>query len=229
MPGTDKMAIDQRFDYLRRAQKGYLQASRQERGQLLKHMEGVTGLGRKTLIRHMNSKIERKRRSKQRGKTYGPEVDDALRVISESMDHICAERLTPDLGAMARHLAVHGELQVSAEVLRQLESISVSTVRRRLRKLAHLQQWQLPRAQGRRQSNPLTRDVPMRRIPWDEATPGHFEVDLVHHCGPSASGQYVHTIQMVDVATSSSRSERRAGANGSLSWDEVNGSWRTLS
>ena len=41
----------------------------------------------------------------------------------------------------------------------------------------------------------------MKRIPWDEAEPGHFEVDLVHHCGPSASGEYVHTLQMVDVTT----------------------------
>jgi hypothetical protein len=41
----------------------------------------------------------------------------------------------------------------------------------------------------------------MRRIPWDEKEPGHFEVDLVHHCGVSASGEYVHTLQMVDVAT----------------------------
>jgi len=41
----------------------------------------------------------------------------------------------------------------------------------------------------------------MKRIAWDEQQPGHFEVDLVHHCGPSASGEYVHTIQMIDVAT----------------------------
>jgi hypothetical protein len=41
----------------------------------------------------------------------------------------------------------------------------------------------------------------MKRIPWDEQQPGHFEVDLVHHCGPSSSGHYVHTLQMIDVAT----------------------------
>jgi hypothetical protein len=41
----------------------------------------------------------------------------------------------------------------------------------------------------------------MKRIPWHEQEPGHFEADLVHHCGPSASGEYVCTIQMVDVAT----------------------------
>jgi hypothetical protein len=41
----------------------------------------------------------------------------------------------------------------------------------------------------------------MRRIPWHEQQPGHFEVDLVHHSGPTAHGEYVHTLQMVDVAT----------------------------
>ena len=41
----------------------------------------------------------------------------------------------------------------------------------------------------------------MTRIPWNEAQPGHLEVDLVHHCGSSASGDYVHTVQMIDVAT----------------------------
>jgi hypothetical protein len=57
-------------------------------------------------------------------------------------------------------------------------------------------------------ANSVLRDVPMGRIPWDETEPGHFEVDLVHHCGPSASGEYVHTLQMVDVATG--WSERQA-------------------
>lgn len=41
----------------------------------------------------------------------------------------------------------------------------------------------------------------MRKIPWDETEAGHFEVDLVHHCGEVTTGEYVHTIQMVDVAT----------------------------
>lgn len=40
----------------------------------------------------------------------------------------------------------------------------------------------------------------MRKIPWDMQTSGHFEVVLVHHCGESAVGEYIHTLQMVDVA-----------------------------
>jgi hypothetical protein len=41
----------------------------------------------------------------------------------------------------------------------------------------------------------------MGRIPWEETEPGHFEVDLVHHSGPSTTGDYVHTLQLIDVAT----------------------------
>jgi hypothetical protein len=41
----------------------------------------------------------------------------------------------------------------------------------------------------------------MGRIAWDVQEPGHMEADTVHHCGPSASGEYVHTVQLVDVAT----------------------------
>jgi len=202
MPSDEPMTINERYKYLHKAQKQYLQATRKERSQLLDHMEHVTGLNRKTLIRHMNrKKIERQPRRKQRGKTYGHRVDDALRVISESLDYICAERLRPILVPMAKHLAAHNELQPSDDLLAQLARISVSTVRRRLQKFERLECWRLPRRAGPKQRNPLTRDIPAERIPWDEQEPGHFEVDLVHHGGSSSSGHYVHTVQMIDVAT----------------------------
>jgi hypothetical protein len=41
----------------------------------------------------------------------------------------------------------------------------------------------------------------MERLSWDLKDPGHFEVDLVHHCGSSTTGEYLHTLQMIDVAT----------------------------
>jgi hypothetical protein len=40
----------------------------------------------------------------------------------------------------------------------------------------------------------------MGRLSWETAVPGSFETDLVHHCGPVAAGEYVHTLQLVDVA-----------------------------
>jgi hypothetical protein len=84
-------------------------------------------------------------------------------------------------------------------LLKQLEKVSVSTVRRILKSQPR-ERPRLPR-KGPRQANRLQKEIPAKRIPWNEQQPGHFEIDLVHHCGPSASGQYIHSFQMIDVTT----------------------------
>ena len=195
----DPMTIDERRKYLRKMQERYRQAGRKERGHLLDEMEAVTELHRKNLIRLMSGNLARQPRRRQRGRTYGPEVDDALRVIAESTDYICAERLTPNLVWLAQHLTAHGELAASGRLLEQLAQVSVSTVARTLNRLRQ-DEPRLPR-QRPQPRNRLLADVPMKRIPWHEQEPGHFEVDLVHHCGQTASGDYLYTIQMIDVAT----------------------------
>jgi hypothetical protein len=199
MATDEKMTLSERRKYLRLVQQSYRAADRTGRRVLLDTMAHVTGLARKSLIRLMASPLTRQPRRRQRGPQYGLELDRALQVIAESYDHICAERLTPSLLAMAEHLAKHGELQLTELLREQLASISESTVYRRLARLRQ----DAPR-RTRRPSRPtlgLARSIPMRMIAWDERQPGHFEVDLVHHSGPSATGEYVHTLQMIDVAT----------------------------
>jgi hypothetical protein len=205
MSTEDKMTIDERYKYLRVMKRRYVKAGRKEKNHLLDEMEAITDLHRKSLIRLMNSNLERKPRSKERGETYGPEVDDALRVIDESFDYICAERLTPNLVWITPHLDAHGELEATPELLEQLERISIATVGRRLRRIRQY----LPRLPRKKPGGrKLTQDIPMLRLPWTISEPGHFETDLVHHCGPSASGEYMCTLQMIDVATG--WSERKA-------------------
>ena len=138
MSTQDKMTIDERRKYLRTMKKRYVKAGRKEQVHLLDEMEVVTGLHRKSLIRLMEGSLGRNPRHKQRGRTYGPEVDDALRVISESLDYICADRLTPNLVWMATHLAAHGEMDTSPRLVEQLEQVSISTVKRRIKRIRTL-------------------------------------------------------------------------------------------
>jgi len=98
------------------------------------------------------------------------------------------------LSEIAQQLVAHDELRLAPCVLEQLERISVSAVRRRLKAFARLDQWQLPRRKGTKPPNPVTRSVPMKRIPWDEQESGHFRVDLVHHSGSILRCGYVHTV-----------------------------------
>jgi hypothetical protein len=202
MSPEERMTIDERRKYLHKMRIRYWQAqSREARSQLLDEMQAVTELHRKSLIRLIHGDLARKPRRKQRGKTYGVEVQAAAQVIAQSLDYPCAERLQPNLVWMAQHLEKHGELKTSPAVQQQLAQISVSTLRRMLGsvgkepdRLAHH-----PERPG--VSRTQLQAVPMRKIAWDEPQPGHFETDLVHHGGMSAEGQYIHTLQMIDVAT----------------------------
>jgi hypothetical protein len=200
MSTEEDMTINERRKYLRKMQSRYRAAGREERGQLLDEMEIVTGLHRKSLIRLMSGSLARKKRQRQRGKVYGASIDAALRVIDESLDYICAERLTPALVETAKQLARHGELETNDDLLAQLGQVSVSTVKRRLATLRiHIAR--PARRGGAKRASSLMQRIPTRRIPWDESEPGHMELDLVWHCGDSASGEFVCTLQMIDVTT----------------------------
>src|SRR5437016_2128428 len=200
MPTRDEMTIDERRKYVKLMYPRYRKAKRKERSQLLSEMEQVCKLHRKHLIRLLNGEsLERKTRSTPRSRTYGVEVERVVLRVWESLDYICAERLTPSLGRMAKHLAGFGSVVLTAEVQSQLATISCATVERMLRK-NRARKARLPRP-GPHRANQVTKGVPMGRIPWNTPDPGHFETDLVHHGGESASGEYGYTLQLIDVAT----------------------------
>jgi hypothetical protein len=200
MLADEEMSIDERRKYVKLMAKRYRAADRAGQKELLTEMAKVTKLHRKSLIRLLNQEsLDRQRRERQRGRFYGPEVADVVRVVWESQDYICAERLTPSLLPMAQHLARFGELRLTVDIETKLSRISKATVQRMLTRLRR-DTPRLPR-RGPEQANRAARSIPMGKIPWQTTEPGYFEVDLVHHCGETPAGEYLHTLQMVDVAT----------------------------
>jgi hypothetical protein len=107
----------------------YRKAKRKERSQLLSEMEQVSKLHRKHLIRLLNGEsLERQKRSTPRSRSYGLEVERVVLRGWESLDYLCAERLTPSLVRIAKHLASFGSLILTAEVESQLATISCATI-----------------------------------------------------------------------------------------------------
>ncbi len=200
MPNDEKMSIDERRKYLKLLLPRYAKARRRECSELLTEMGEVTGLHRKSLIRLMNmSSLERaQKKPRLKRRRYGSAVADAVRVVWESLDYMCAERLTPALRDTARQLAKWEELTLTPEVELALTTISRATVQRLLERF----QQDTPKLPRRKPQPPnrLLRDVPMERLSWRTESPGSFETDLVHHCGAIAAGNYVHTLQLVDIA-----------------------------
>ena len=201
MPSDDRMSIDERRKYLKLVAPRYGKAGRVERSGLLTEMAAVTGLHRKSLLRLMHGPtLERAPgRPRFRRRRYRGKVADVVRVVWESLDYVCAERLTPELLSTARHVARWEEVVLTPEVEVALGSISRATVQRLLQRFQQYSP-KLPRRKPQ-PPNRLLRDVPMERLSWAIDIPGTFETDLVHHCGAVAVGEYLHTLQLVDIAT----------------------------
>lgn len=47
----------------------------------------------------------------------------------------------------------------------------------------------------------LKKRVPIKLNQWDESKPGFIEADTVAHCGNTVSGQFVWSLNIVDIAT----------------------------
>jgi hypothetical protein len=200
MIAEDYMDIDHRFAYLRRLKSQYDQANRSEKKVLLDEAERQTGLHRKSLVRLLGKRvIARRVRNWQRRRHYSAQVDDAVRRVGRLLDWPCAERLAPALLPIAQHLAAQGRWELTPELEQELGQVSVSTVGRIVKRVRQDEpRLKSKRGQPRRLKG-LEAQVPMRVIPWDVPSPGHFEMDSVMHIDDQTRGDAAMTIDMTDV------------------------------
>ncbi len=200
MRAEEEMTVDERRKYLGKMLPLYLGADRTRRSELLDEMEHVTGMHRKSLLRLLGSQqLTRKRRQTPRKRSYGPDVERVVSVVWEALDYVCVERLRPALLSTARQLERFGELSLSPKLERQLVTVSEATLQRMTAGM-RCERIRLP-GKGPSEANRARQQIPMRKIEWDTREAGHFEVDLVHHSAESSVGEYIHSLQMVDVAT----------------------------
>jgi len=125
-------------------------------------------------------------------------VRAALAKIWEIFDYPCGQRLAPLLRTEVDRLRQLEELIIPNEVAEKLRRISPRSIDRVLkhqRQVLHLNR------KYHRKRNPLIyQRIPVKAGGWDRSLPGQLQVDLVAHCGQSASGLYGNTVSCADVA-----------------------------
>lgn len=90
-------------------------------------------------------------------------------------------------------------LKISSELEQQLLAMSPRTMDRRLRPL---KQRLGRRLYGRTKPGSLLKhQIPLQTSSWAEARPGFTEIDLVSHSGQAASGEFLHSLNVTDLAT----------------------------
>lgn len=196
----------------------YRSASKKDKAVILAELCELTGWhrdhARKALRQALGPKrVARKR--KPRPPVYGEEVLVPLRKVWAVLDAPTGKRLAPFLPEIVAVLERAGELDLDPEVRSKLVSMSAATVDRRL--APERKRMQLKGRSGTKPGSLLKSQIPIRTwADWDENKPGFVEIDLVGHEGGNPGGEFCHTLNVIDIATT--WTEPRAVRNKAQKW-----------
>jgi len=179
----------------------YVKASKKEKSAILDMVVCATGYHRKYAIYLLRHGYPRRvRRSRKRPRKYHQRVVNALVRIWRIFDYICASRLHPFLPEAIDVLERHQELVLDQETKALLLEMSQSTMERKLREARCARPRRSPSTTKR--AARLKKSIPIRTFSdWNDHRPGFLEVDLVAHCGRTIRGEFIHTLDLVDIAT----------------------------
>lgn len=169
-----------------------------------------TGYNRKYATRLLNDPLDlRAKRRAGRGETYTNEHIYCLKKIWDILDNPCGMRLKPMIAEMIEVLARCKELIVPEAIAKQLIKISSATIDRRLEPYRK-NIWR--RIHGTtKPGSLLKKQIPIVLSRWNEKVPGYTELDLVAHCGMSATGDFISTLNLTDLATGWTESQAVPG------------------
>ena len=194
------MNMDARNQYLKVLQdKYFMTKSKKEKSSILDEYCQNTGQNRKYVIRKINSPLSSAHKRRKKKEVYDGYVRAALGEVWEIFDRPCGQRLEVILKEQVDNLRDLGELLTPNEVAEKLKKIAPATIDRKLRhqkQVLHLKR----KYHGKR--NPLIyQRIPVRAGDWDRTLVGQIQIDLVEHCGSSASGLFTNSVSSCEIAT----------------------------
>jgi len=195
------MSLKSKRELLAELRPRYTLGQRSDKQRVLDERVATTGYHRKYAIQLLNHPPKRRTRPpRARRTTYDGPVRTALEQVWRAANCICGKRLVPALPAFVAALERHGELHLAADTRQRLLALSPATADRLLRRSRLGLQ-----PHGLATTKPgtlLKQSIPVRTFAqWDDAQPGFMEVDLVAHCGDATHGEYLNSLDMIDVKT----------------------------
>lgn len=195
-----RVSMTTRDELLAAVAERYCASGRLEKTLILDEFAAVTGYHRKHAMRLLRAGAsDRRSAPRPQRRLYDDATRESLIVLWEASDRICGKRLKALIPTLISAMESHRHLALAAEVRAALLTMSAATIDRALSP-----QRERVGARARRRASPsaVRRSIPVRTFSdWDDPPPGFFEADLVAHSGPVASGSFVQTLVLTDIAS----------------------------
>lgn len=177
----------------------YKKASKKTRGVILAQLEQTTRYSRNHIGQLLLKSSRKKKITRKRVSFYFP-IIKPLRILWAVSNYACGQRLQPLLLSLIAALRRHKELVITPGERRLLLQISSATIDRLLK---HERKRISIKSRSRTKPGTLLKhQIPIKTwADWNNTKPGFVEIDSVHHCGSSLYGEYIYTLDLVDVAT----------------------------
>jgi hypothetical protein len=195
-----RMARQSKREYLRSIHERYRRARRAEKTAMLEEFCKVCGYNRKYAIWLLQRPLfqpKAPRRRTARSVTYSKAAINTLAKVWEASGYLCSQRLKAALPQWLPWIKKH--LVINDELAKELLAISARQMDRRL--LVHKRAAKRRLYGTTRPGSLLKHMIPVKTEHWDVTLPGYLEIDLVSHSGASAAGEFLYTLDCVDIAT----------------------------
>ena len=194
------MARQSKREYLRSIHKRYRQGRRTEKTAMLEEFCKVCGYNRKYAIWLLSRPLSKgapRRAAIGRSAIYSQASIAVLAKVWEASGYLCSQRLK---AALPQWLVwIHKHFKANRELEKDLLGISARQMDRRL--LPHKRTVKRRLYGTTRPGSLLKHMIPIKTDHWDVTLPGYLEIDLVSHSGASAAGEFIYTLDCVDIAT----------------------------
>jgi hypothetical protein len=194
------MARRSKREYLQSIYARYRQSSRAEKQAILDEFMQVCGYHRKYAIWLLSRPLPSRTRPRQipkRAAVYGEAAIDLLAQLWVASGYLCAVRLKAALPQWLPWL--RRRIALSPALARQLVTISARQIERRLQPRKQTLKRKLYGTT--RPGSLLKHLIPVKTDQWDITQAGYLEIDLVSHSGACATGEFLYTLDAVDMQT----------------------------
>ena len=197
------MSRKAKSEYLKEIKPRYKKADKLEKNKILNEFCKICGYNRKYAIYLLN-KIDKKKTSKKkklgRKRHYNnPIIIHFLKVMLKATNLICSKRVKPIISLWMPFYEQTFCIKIPEPIRKKLLIISPATIDRLLSK--ERKKFGKLGLSTTKPGSLIKKHIPIKTNQWDETKPGFIEADTVAHCGNSVAGQFVYTVNTVDIAT----------------------------